>query len=66
MQWSVGDPCRCVFGEDSEVYEATVTELLNRTATVVFVGYNNQDTIPINKLYKWVNISSMIVDQNVG
>jgi hypothetical protein len=43
--WAVGDLCRAVFTEDSEVYEARILSLdsENGTCIVRYLGYGNEE-----------------------
>jgi len=48
--WKAGDFCRAVFSEDSQEYEAEIQSIEmedcgNRSASVVFVGYGNLETV---------------------
>ncbi|XP_071526776.1 uncharacterized protein Smn isoform X2 [Panulirus ornatus] len=54
MDWHVGDPCRSRFSEDGIWYEATVVSLscTNGMCTVRYVGYNNEEEVPIHRLLK--------------
>uniref|UniRef100_A0A0A9XKM8 Survival motor neuron protein n=1 Tax=Lygus hesperus TaxID=30085 RepID=A0A0A9XKM8_LYGHE len=52
IQWSDGMPCRAVYSEDGQEYEATITHAYGRrgVADIVYVGYNNKEEVDIASL----------------
>jgi len=50
--WDIGDACRAVYSEDGEEYEGTVVfkNTANRSVTVRFHGYNNEEEIKEREL----------------
>lgn len=54
FQWHTGDACRTRFTEDNVIYEATIIGMNTKEGTCVvrYVGYNNEEEVPLNKLQK--------------
>ena len=46
-EWALGEACRATFSEDGEEYEGTVVNknVGNRSVTVRFHGYNNEEEV---------------------
>lgn len=54
LQWHTGDACRARFSEDNVIYEATIIGMNAKEGTCVvrYVGYNNEEEVPLSKLQK--------------
>lgn len=50
--WHIGSACRCVYSEDGVEYEANIISLTKDSARVKFLGYDNQENVPISQLSK--------------
>ena len=46
-EWALGEACRAAYSEDGEEYEGTVVNknVGNRSVTVRFHGYNNEEEV---------------------
>ncbi|XP_012224102.1 survival motor neuron protein [Linepithema humile] len=51
-KWTVRDPCRAVYSEDGEVYEAIILHIDESAddCTVEFVGYRNRERVKLSSL----------------
>jgi len=51
-EWALGEACRAAYSEDGEEYEGTVVNknVGNRSVTVRFHGYNNEEEVRISDL----------------
>ncbi|XP_070000604.1 survival motor neuron protein isoform X2 [Penaeus vannamei] len=58
-EWHTGDPCRARYSEDNFIYEATIIGMNTKQGTCVvrYVGYNNEEEVPLNKLQKSRGVS---------
>jgi len=50
-QWQVGDPCRAIYSQDGEEYEAVIIDLIDPHWCVVqFIGYKNEEEVLLREL----------------
>ncbi|KAG0710341.1 Survival motor neuron protein [Chionoecetes opilio] len=54
LNWHIGDYCRARYTEDGEWYEAAITTINTHTTrcTLRYLGYNNEEELPLNALHK--------------
>jgi len=55
QEWKLGDACRALYHEDGVEYEADIADIKtedcgNKSATVVFVGYGNEEQVWLDDL----------------
>ncbi|XP_014210289.1 survival motor neuron protein [Copidosoma floridanum] len=64
-KWCIGSPCRAVYSEDGEIYEAVVTKIFENTGTciVTFIGYNNKEKVEISSLLESEGLQSQIAQK---
>ncbi|XP_014232335.1 survival motor neuron protein [Trichogramma pretiosum] len=64
-KWVVGSPCRAIYSEDGEYYEAVITKIFENTGTctVKFIGYNNKETVELCALIESDGLQSQIAQQ---
>ncbi|KAK2587368.1 hypothetical protein KPH14_003085 [Odynerus spinipes] len=64
-KWYVGSPCRAVYSEDGEIYEAIITKIYENfgTCIVKFVGYGNTEKVELNNLLESEGLQSQIAQQ---
>ncbi|XP_012282004.1 survival motor neuron protein 1 isoform X2 [Orussus abietinus] len=63
--WVTGSPCRAVYSEDQEVYEAIITNIHDdhKTCTIKFIGYGNTQTVELDSLLESEGLESQILQQ---
>ncbi|XP_046615777.1 survival motor neuron protein [Neodiprion virginianus] len=61
-KWVVGSPCRAVWSEDGEVYEAVIQKIYESSATCIvkFIGYENSAKVDISSLTESLGLGSQI------
>ncbi|XP_017888982.2 survival motor neuron protein [Ceratina calcarata] len=61
-KWAVGAPCRAVYSEDGEVYEAVISKIYENSGTCIvkFVGYGNTEKVELNSLLESNGLQSQI------
>ncbi|XP_046742969.1 survival motor neuron protein [Diprion similis] len=61
-KWVVGSPCRAVWSEDGEVYEAVIQKIYESSATCIikFIGYENSAKVDISSLTESLGLNSQI------
>ncbi|XP_076748714.1 survival motor neuron [Xylocopa sonorina] len=64
-KWTVGAPCRAVYSEDGESYEAIVTKVYENSGTCIvkFVGYGNTEKVELSSLSESKGLQSQIAQQ---
>lgn len=64
-RWTVGAPCRAVYSEDKEIYEATVRKILGKTGTCIveFIGYGNMEEVKLNSLLESNGLQSQLAQK---
>lgn len=64
-KWIVGAPCRAIYSEDGEIYEAVITKIYENTETCIvkFVGYGNTEKVELNSLLESEGLQSQIAQQ---
>nr|XP_034193461.1 survival motor neuron protein isoform X1 [Osmia lignaria] len=64
-KWIVGAPCRAVYSEDGEVYEAIISKIHENSGicTVKFVGYGNTEKVSLSSLLESEGLQSQIAQQ---
>merc|ERR1712096_21971 len=64
--WQIGEACRAMYSEDGEEYEGTVVHrnTANRSVTVRFHGYNNEEEIKERELME--SLGQEVVDEQSG
>lgn len=64
-KWIVGAPCRAVYSEDGEIYEAIITKIYenNGSCIVKFVGYGNTEKVELHSLLESEGLQSQIAQQ---
>lgn len=64
-KWCVGSPCRAVYSEDGEIYEAIITKIYDNygTCIVKFVGYGNSEKVELSSLLESEGLQSQIAQQ---
>ncbi|XP_051164997.1 survival motor neuron protein [Leptopilina boulardi] len=67
-KWCVGCPCRAVYSEDGELYEAIITKMHENSATctVRFIGYNNTEEIEFSRLLESEGLQNQIAQQKAS
>merc|ERR1712096_571999 len=63
--WQIGEACRAMYSEDGEEYEGTVVHrnTANRSVTVRFHGYNNEEEIKERELME--SLGQEVVDEQI-
>ncbi|XP_012256286.2 survival motor neuron protein [Athalia rosae] len=61
-KWVVGSPCRAVWSEDGEVYEAQIQKIYENSGTclVKFIGYDNIDKVEISSLAESLGLAAQV------
>ncbi|XP_047350687.1 survival motor neuron protein isoform X2 [Vespa velutina] len=64
-KWCIGSPCRAVYSEDGEVYEAIITKIYENCGTCIvkFVGYGNTEKVELSSLLESEGLQSQIAQQ---
>ncbi|OAD55177.1 Survival motor neuron protein [Eufriesea mexicana] len=64
-KWIVGSPCRAVYSEDGEIYEAIILKIYENTGTCIikFVGYGNTEKVELKSLLESEGLQSQIAQQ---
>ncbi|KAI4504236.1 hypothetical protein M0802_000707 [Mischocyttarus mexicanus] len=64
-KWCIGSPCRAVYSEDGEFYEATITKIYDYygTCIVKFIGYDNSEKVELCSLLESNGLQSQIAQQ---
>ncbi|XP_015596345.1 survival motor neuron protein isoform X2 [Cephus cinctus] len=64
-KWSVGSPCRAVYSEDGEIYEAVISKIYENTGTCIvkFIGYGNFEKVELAALLESEGLQSQIAQQ---
>lgn len=63
-KWIVGGPCRAVYSEDGEIYEAVILKIYeNKNCIVKFVGYGNTEKVQLSSLLESEGLQSQITQQ---
>ncbi|XP_003703417.1 survival motor neuron isoform X2 [Megachile rotundata] len=64
-KWIVGAPCRAIYSEDGEIYEAIITKIYENTGTCIvkFVGYGNTEKVELSSLLESEGLQSQIAQQ---
>ncbi|KAJ8673617.1 hypothetical protein QAD02_004879 [Eretmocerus hayati] len=64
-KWCIGSPCRAVYSEDGEVYEAVITKMFDNAemCMVKFIGYNNKEKVQLSSLLESEGLQSQIAQQ---
>lgn len=64
-KWCVGSPCRAMYSEDGEIYEAIITKINNNIGTCIvkFVGYDNKEKVELSSLLESEGLQSQIAQQ---
>ncbi|XP_001599489.1 survival of motor neuron protein isoform X1 [Nasonia vitripennis] len=64
-KWVIGSPCRAVYSEDGELYEAVIKEIFENTGKCVvkFIGYNNTETVELSSLLESEGLQSQIAQK---
>ena len=64
-KWIVGSPCRAVYSEDGEIYEAIVSKIYENRGTCIvkFVGYGNTEKVELSSLLESEGLQSQIAQQ---
>ncbi|KAK1116749.1 hypothetical protein K0M31_018138 [Melipona bicolor] len=63
-KWIVGAPCRAVYSEDGEIYEAVILKIYeNKNCIVKFVGYGNTEKVQLSSLLESEGLQSQITQQ---
>ncbi|XP_043277524.1 survival motor neuron protein [Venturia canescens] len=65
QKWTVGSPCRAIYANDGQEYEAIVTNVYEKSKTcrVTFVGYGNTEIVELSTLRESHGLKSQI-EQN--
>lgn len=51
VKWSTGKPCRAIYEEDGQEYEAVISDIIDETDCVVkFIGYDNHQVVSMASL----------------
>lgn len=61
-KWAVGAPCRAVYSEDGEIYEAIISKIYENSGTCIvkFVGYGNTEKVELSSLLESNGLQSQI------
>ncbi|XP_076646588.1 survival motor neuron isoform X2 [Halictus rubicundus] len=64
-KWTVGAPCRAVYSEDGETYEAIISKTYENSGTCIvkFVGYGNTEKVELSSLLESEGLQSQIAQQ---
>ncbi|XP_076249397.1 survival motor neuron isoform X2 [Calliopsis andreniformis] len=64
-KWIVGSPCRAVYSEDGETYEAIISKIYENSGTCIvkFVGYGNTEKVELSSLLESEGLQSQIAQQ---
>ncbi|XP_050495028.1 survival motor neuron protein-like isoform X2 [Bombus huntii] len=64
-KWIIGAPCRAIYSEDGEIYEAIISKIYenNGTCVVKFVGYGNTEKVELSSLLESEGLQSQIAQQ---
>ncbi|KZC03858.1 Survival motor neuron protein [Dufourea novaeangliae] len=64
-KWSVGSPCRAIYSEDGEIYEAIISKIYENSGTCIvkFVGYGNTEKVGLYFLLESEGLQSQIAQQ---
>ncbi|XP_066590907.1 survival motor neuron protein [Prorops nasuta] len=64
-KWVVGSPCRTVYSEDGEIYEAVITKLHEKSGTCIvkFVGYGNTEKVELSSLLESEGLQSQLAQK---
>lgn len=64
-KWTVGKPCRAVYSEDGEIYEAIISKIFENTETCIvkFVGYGNTEKVALGSLLESNGLESQIAQK---
>ena len=65
QKWIIGAPCRAIYSEDGEIYEAIISKIYenNGTCVVKFVGYGNTEKVELSSLLESEGLQSQIAQQ---
>lgn len=64
-KWTVGAPCRAVYSDDGEIYEAIISKIFDNTGTCIvkFVGYGNTEKVALDSLLESNGLESQIAQK---
>lgn len=64
-KWTVGAPCRAVYSDDGEIYEAIITTMYENSdlCMVKFIGYGNTQRVAISSLLESEGLQSQLAQQ---
>lgn len=67
-KWCIGSPCRAVYSEDGELYEAIISKIYENTGTCIvkFIGYNNSEKVEVSSLMESEGLQSQIAQQKAA
>ncbi|XP_033226312.1 survival of motor neuron protein [Belonocnema kinseyi] len=67
-KWCVGSPCRAIYSEDGELYEAIITKMQENTGTCIvkFIGYDNTEKVELASLLESEGLQSQIAQQKAS
>ncbi|KAG7197962.1 hypothetical protein KM043_016197 [Ampulex compressa] len=59
-KWIVGSPCRAVYSEDGEIYEAFIKKIFENSGTCIvkFIGYGNTEKVELSSLLESQGLQS--------
>lgn len=64
-KWHNGSPCRAVYSEDGQIYEAIITKIYEKLGVcmVKFVGYDNIERVELSELLESEGLQSQIAQK---
>lgn len=64
-KWTVGAPCRAVYSEDGETYEAIISKIYENSGQCIvkFVGYDNTEKVEMSCLLESEGLQSQIAQR---
>ncbi|KOC66305.1 Survival of motor neuron protein [Habropoda laboriosa] len=64
-KWIVGAPCRAIYSEDGEIYEAIISKIYedSETCIVKFVGYGNTQKVELSSLLESEGLQNQIAQR---
>ncbi|XP_076618829.1 survival motor neuron isoform X1 [Colletes latitarsis] len=67
-KWITGAPCRAVYSEDGQIYEAIISKIFENSGTCIvkFVGYGNTEKVDMSSLLESEGLQRQIAQQKAA